>query len=126
MHAAALAAIKVLFGGMRLAESAARRARDHAIDEGGLPARFTTPCWRNNIAVVDNDARVSRAQALSNLSGTRGAPHGMLVPRVRVGGCARCAHGTTGKRNSLSQFLKNLKKISLVIFSEHTPRNAFL
>ena len=56
MRAAALAAIKILDGGMRLAESAARRARDHAVDEGGLPAGFTPPCWRNNIAVVDNDA----------------------------------------------------------------------
>ena len=36
--------------------NAARRARDHAIDESGLPAGFTPPCWKN-IAVVDNDAR---------------------------------------------------------------------
>ena len=35
-------------------------ARDHAIDERGLPAGFAPPCWKNNIAVVDDDARVQR------------------------------------------------------------------
>ena len=101
MRAAALAAVKIFKGGMRLAESAARGARDHAIDEGGLPAEFTPPCWRNNIVVVDNDARVQRTQALLNLSGIQGARHGMLAPWVRVESCARCAHGTTGKITSL-------------------------
>ena len=56
-----------LNGEMRLAESAAHRARDHAIDESGLPAGFTPPCWRNNIAVVDNDARARRTLARLNL-----------------------------------------------------------
>ena len=31
----------------------------------------------------------------------------MLAPGMRVEGCARCAHGTTGKRTSLLQFLEN-------------------
>ena len=70
-QAAALAIINIFNGGMRLAESAARRARDHAVDEAGLPAGFSPPCWRNIIAVVDDDARVRRTQALLNLSGTR-------------------------------------------------------
>ena len=51
---------------------------------------------------------------------TRGAPQGMLAPRVILEGCARCAQGTTGKRTSLAQFLKSLKKTSFEIFSELT------
>ena len=31
----------------------------------------------------------------------------MLAPGMRVEGCARCTHGTTGKRAPLSQFLAN-------------------
>ena len=31
----------------------------------------------------------------------------MLAPGVRVEGCAHCAHGTTGKRRTLSQFLES-------------------
>ena len=84
------------------------------------PAGFTPPCWRNIIAVVDNDARVRHAQALLNFCGTWGTPHGMLAPRVRAAGCARCACSTTGKRASLPQFLKNLKETSFEVLSELT------
>ena len=44
----------------------------------------------------------------------------MLAPWVRVEGCARCAHGTTGKRTSLPQFFENpqekLPASSIVLF----------
>ena len=34
----------------------------------------------------------------------------MLAPRVRVEGCARCAHGKTGKRTSLPKFIDTLEE----------------
>ena len=44
----------------------------------------------------------------------------MLAPGMRVEGCERCAHGTTGKITSLSQFLENpeekLPASSIVLF----------
>ena len=58
--------------------------------------------------------------AIEPCSGTRGTPHGMLAPWVRVEGCTRCAHGTTGKRTSHPQFVENPKEklpaSSIVLF----------
>ena len=73
-HAAALVAVKAQ------RRNAARRIRsaqsaDHAIDEGGLPAGFAPPRWKNIIAVVDNDARSRRTQAQLNLALERGEVH---------------------------------------------------
>ena len=82
----------------------AERGTTPSIDEAGLPTGFTPPCWRITIAVVDSDPRIRRTQALLNLSETREAPHGMLAPTVTVEGCARYAHGMTGKRTNVAQF----------------------
>ena len=98
-----------LNGEMRLAESAGR-AQDHNIDKSGLPARFAPPRWRNIITVVDNDGRARRTQARLNLALERGELHmACWLQGWQWNGCARCAHGTTGKRTFFPQFLEKLE-----------------